>query len=374
MTRSNNDSPDDVNSKEKENLQQTSAEPVQKDSASDQCGDDAEELLTIQDILDSEDSCRETARVLLGAQDSSVCTYPEGYKPRQALFACLTCAPDPDTNEAGICYGCSINCHEDHNIVELFTKRRFRCDCGNSKFKSKCTLFEEKDELNKSNEYNHNFAGLFCVCKKPYPCELDETMHQCVACEDWFHLSHLDEASAKIAEEREKNGQPDFSLLCKDCTSRLPFLSLLSVTEPSDDKVCFSKFANAPEGPVLLADGFRDRLCRCNECANLYERVGCEFLIDADDDIEKFTNENIEKTADEKEPDADTIVNEIVQTAGRDAAIHVLQGIHSLKRNLQNFMREKQEEGVNVITAEHVTSFFDKMKRSRTEEASGDDF
>ncbi|WKX88160.1 hypothetical protein Q1695_008073 [Nippostrongylus brasiliensis] len=309
MTRSNNDSPDDVNSKEKENLQQTSAEPVQKDSASDQCGDDAEELLTIQDILDSEDSCRETARVLLGAQDSSVCTYPE-----------------------------------------------------------------EKDELNKSNEYNHNFAGLFCVCKKPYPCELDETMHQCVACEDWFHLSHLDEASAKIAEEREKNGQPDFSLLCKDCTSRLPFLSLLSVTEPSDDKVCFSKFANAPEGPVLLADGFRDRLCRCNECANLYERVGCEFLIDADDDIEKFTNENIEKTADEKEPDADTIVNEIVQTAGRDAAIHVLQGIHSLKRNLQNFMREKQEEGVNVITAEHVTSFFDKMKRSRTEEASGDDF
>ncbi|PIO53635.1 putative zinc finger in N-recognin, partial [Teladorsagia circumcincta] len=86
---------------------------------------DGEELLTIQDILDNEDSCRQTARVLLGAQDSSVCTYPEGYKPRQALFACLTCAPNPESNEAGICYGCSLHCHEDHNIVELFTKRRF---------------------------------------------------------------------------------------------------------------------------------------------------------------------------------------------------------------------------------------------------------
>lgn len=31
----------------------------------------------MQDILDNEESCQETARVLLGAQDSSVCTYPE---------------------------------------------------------------------------------------------------------------------------------------------------------------------------------------------------------------------------------------------------------------------------------------------------------
>ncbi|KIH51308.1 hypothetical protein ANCDUO_18607, partial [Ancylostoma duodenale] len=49
-----------------------------------------------------------------------------GYKPRQALFACLTCAPDPEKNEAGVCYGCSVHCHDGHNIVELFTKRRFR--------------------------------------------------------------------------------------------------------------------------------------------------------------------------------------------------------------------------------------------------------
>lgn len=328
----------------------------------------------MQDILDNEESCQETARVLLGAQDSSVCTYPEGYKPRQALFACLTCASDPESNEAGICYGCSLHCHEDHNIVELFTKRRFRCDCGNSKFKTKCTLFEEKDASNKENSYNHNFSGLFCVCKKTYPCELDETMHQCVACEDWFHLSHLDENSAKIAEEREKAGELDFSLLCKDCTSRLPFLSRLSVAEPNEGTVCFSSFTGSSEGPILLLDGFRERMCRCDDCLKLYEKAGCEYLVDPEDDIEAFTKENIEKTANEREPDADAIVNEIVQTAGRERAIHVLQGIHALKRNLQNFMREKQEEGVDVITAEHILSFFDKIKRRRTEEASGDDF
>lgn len=128
------------------------------------------------------------------------------------------------------------------------------------------------------------------------------------------------------------------------------------------------------EGPILLVDGFRERLCRCDDCMKLYEQAGCEYLVDAEDDIEAFTKENIEKTADEKEPDADAIVNEIVQTAGMDTAIHVLQGINALKRNLQKFMREKQEEGVDVITAEHVNSFFEQIKRSRTEEASGDDF
>ncbi|KAK5974527.1 putative zinc finger in N-recognin [Trichostrongylus colubriformis] len=334
MSDSARDSSSEIETKENNDVQQDEAAPStlnadseEKESTTDQNGDDAEELLTIQDILDNEESCRQTARVLLGAQDSSVCTYPEGYKPRQALFACLTCASDPEKNEAGICYGCSVHCHEDHNIVELFTKRRFRCDCGNSKFQNKCTLFEEKDESNKENTYNHNFAGLFCVCKKPYPCdEIDETMHQCVVCEDWFHLSHLDENCATEAEEREKAGQQDFTLLCKDCASRLPFFSRLSVNEAADGTVCFSSVTQTKTGPFLLADGFRDRLCRCEECMKLYERVGCEYLLDREDDIEEFTKENIEKTADEKEPDADAIVNEIVQTAGRDAAIHVLQG------------------------------------------------
>ncbi|KHJ84942.1 hypothetical protein OESDEN_15338, partial [Oesophagostomum dentatum] len=177
----------------------------------------------------------------------------------------------------------------------LAKKRACRCDCGNSKFKTKCTLYEDKEAVNTENAYNDNFIGLFCVCKKPYPCELDETMHQCMACEDWFHLSAL------------------------------------------------------------------------------YERAGCEFFIDTDDDIELFTKENIEKTEGEKEPDDETIVNELVQTAGRDAAIHVLKGFNELKRNLHEFMREKQEEGVGVITAEHITSFFDKIKRSRLEDTSGDD-
>lgn len=59
---------------------------------------------------------------------------------------------------------------------------------------------KEKDPLNQRNIYNDNFKGIFCVCKKPYPPEVNEDdeeknedlfedMVQCQICEDWFHPS-----------------------------------------------------------------------------------------------------------------------------------------------------------------------------------------
>ena len=53
---------------------------------------------------------------------------------------------DPETGEkyfAGICYACSDKCHDGHDLFELYTKRNFRCDCGNARFaETKCLLSE----------------------------------------------------------------------------------------------------------------------------------------------------------------------------------------------------------------------------------------
>lgn len=80
-------------------------------------------------------------------------------------------------------------------IVELWTKRNFRCDCGNSKFpNSSCKLFADKDPKNLQNNYNQNFQGLYCTCHRPYPdpeAENQVDMIQCCACEDWFHGNHI---------------------------------------------------------------------------------------------------------------------------------------------------------------------------------------
>lgn len=80
-------------------------------------------------------------------------------------------------------------------IVELWTKRKFRCDCGNSKFGGHlCKLFPEKDSENSANAYNHNFKGSYCTCGRPYPdpeAKEQVEMIQCSICEDWFHGDHI---------------------------------------------------------------------------------------------------------------------------------------------------------------------------------------
>ncbi|GJP30972.1 hypothetical protein CLOM_g7533 [Closterium sp. NIES-68] len=173
----------------------------------------------------------EEALAVLGADDPDKCTYDMGYRKRQALYSCLTCVPPPkiptlpketegsegergassrvdlkdilsgDWNPAGICTACSLKCHDGHELVELYTKRRFCCDCGTSKFQGSvapsCQLQPEKEPLNERNEYSQNYAGVYCNCRRPFPdpeAEArgeDEDMTQCIVCEDWFHDHHL---------------------------------------------------------------------------------------------------------------------------------------------------------------------------------------
>ena len=133
---------------------------------------------------------------------------------RQSVFACLTCNPPPSNpsdpyNAAGVCYSCSVQCHGEHTLVEIFNKRNFTCDCGTTRFPatSPCTLrinetnktkggvHSEEPDVN--NKYNQNFRNRFCGCECDYdPFQQKGTMFQCMGLgthetggcgEDWWH-------------------------------------------------------------------------------------------------------------------------------------------------------------------------------------------
>ncbi|KAJ5135048.1 uncharacterized protein N7515_004326 [Penicillium bovifimosum] len=140
------------------------------------------------------------------------CTYDLG-PLRQNLFACLTCNPPPSNPDdpysaAAVCYSCSISCHGEHELVELFNKRNFVCDCGTTRLPSSsyCTLREDPATGKKGvhsqkaaagNAYNHNFRNRFCGCGEQYDPNTEKgTMFQCLGLgtvetggcgEDWWH-------------------------------------------------------------------------------------------------------------------------------------------------------------------------------------------
>lgn len=179
-----------------------------------------ENSVTLQDILDQEQELQDDANAVLGGSDDNNCTYEQGYVRRQALYACSTCV-SPDSRPAGVCLACSYACHEGHQLYELYTKRNFRCDCGNSRFPSTnpCRLYPAKDVINAGNDYNQNFHGRYCTCERPYPDpedDVEDEMLQCVMCEDWYHGRHL---GGEVPANRNYS-----EVICIGCMSQHPFL------------------------------------------------------------------------------------------------------------------------------------------------------
>ncbi|PGG95423.1 hypothetical protein AJ80_09963 [Polytolypa hystricis UAMH7299] len=188
---------------------------------------------TASDYIDSQLRLEADAREALPYQFDS-CTQPLGAL-RQSLFSCLTCNPPPsDPKEpykaAGICYSCSISCHGEHTLVELFNKRDFVCDCGTTRLPSTspCTLRNEPKSGTQGvysetpapdNKYNHNFQNIFCSCGDTYdPIEEKGTMFQCLGLgnvetggcgEDWYHPECLLGLPRNWAESKKESRAED---------------------------------------------------------------------------------------------------------------------------------------------------------------------
>lgn len=200
-----------------------------------------EKSVTAVDYLEEQLELEREAREVM-PYEPDVCTYPKSC--RQLVFACLTCRRQNEGANIGVCYLCLIQCHSTHELVELFSKRDFTCDCGTSRMHkgSSCALrakqarelvaaesttntsvqmspargspvkpprlrtgsFSESfafssidlppadDIASLDNNYNHNYEGKFCSCEMIYnPIQETRTMHQCylgdVCGEDWFH-------------------------------------------------------------------------------------------------------------------------------------------------------------------------------------------
>ncbi|KAJ6649766.1 putative E3 ubiquitin-protein ligase UBR7 [Pseudolycoriella hygida] len=218
-------------------------------STSENRGEDEvtlEELLRQQKELDEE--YEQEYKEILGGSDDKLCTYPQGYVKRQALYACLTCTPEARTDptkRAGVCLACSYNCHDGHDMVELYTKRNFRCDCGTAKILAvQCKLESVKLDQNEKNVYNQNFSGVYCKCQRPYPDpedSVEDEMIQCIICEDWYHSRHLATTVPKSTSFAE--------MICGDCMAQNDILLhyvgfAITKVEDSDLSVCVDQDAS----------------------------------------------------------------------------------------------------------------------------------
>ncbi|ELT99453.1 hypothetical protein CAPTEDRAFT_222324 [Capitella teleta] len=358
---------------------------------------DEENVVSMVDILEEEKYLEENANAVLGGSDDKNCTYLQGYLPRQALYACATCVPSGE-EQAGVCLACSLECHDGHNLYELYTKRNFRCDCGNSKFKDfRCKLSSEKKPFNEDNGYNQNFSGVYCVCSRPYPDpedEVEDEMIQCVMCEDWFHGRHLGREVPVDYEE----------LTCVSCVNKCQFLmqySSFHCVGEADTKVDVEKtdeeknegneensnkrkienedgtpakklksdkslteckrndFPAATVEPHTLfwKSGWRSALCTCEKCKALYAELGVSFLTNEKDSITAYEAKNQSSGASQYERGMDAL-----SSMDRVQQVEVIQGYNDMKSALSDYLKNFADSG-KVVSQEDIKSFFENLSK-----------
>jgi len=341
--------------------------------------DEEDAIVTCSELLEQiedEEEELDRERALYGSCDVDTCTYPQGYVRRQALFTCKTC----NTNDqlAGFCAACAYHCHANHEVNELYTKRFFRCDCGNSKLNNQpCKLYPNKDSENILNKYNDNFRGIYCSCKRPYPDKEastpdDDEMMQCIICEDWFHSQHLG-----VPLPMEEN---EVDIICQACVTKYPFLvyydgqETREITSPpeennmaaSNNPSCLlpsNNNNNNESHTIFLRDGWRKRLCRCVQCSKLYDDLNLTLIFDDADSFQEYEKQALAKS---ENLDADKIISDSLENLGYVRKLEVLHGINEFKKSLGDFLREKASNN-GVLTAEDVTTFFAGLQEKRKE-------
>ncbi|KAK9885652.1 hypothetical protein WA026_012416 [Henosepilachna vigintioctopunctata] len=380
-------------------------------SVIDETGVDESEVstLTLNEVLQYEDQIIEDTAAVLGALNDKNCSYAEGYVKRQALYSCLTCIPegknDPE-KRAGICLACSYHCHDGHELIELYTKRNFRCDCGNSKFDSfQCNILEDKDPLNENNIYNQNFQGTYCVCSRPYPDPEDsvsDEMIQCIVCEDWYHTRHLNislpvnsfvemacfncvgdhqfllhykEASVEESEPCVSvDNEEDIAVSDDQChqeSSENKEEILLENIDPLQmendmDGECKKPKTTSHVSTLFWSDiSWRNRLCKCDICLEMYEDENVLYLIDSEDPVQIYEEKGKAKTQEVIENQD----RDFLSSMNRVQLMETIAGYNELKTGLADFFKDFAEKR-KVIKEEDVREFFEEMqakKKRRTE-------
>uniref|UniRef100_A0A1A7WKV9 Ubiquitin protein ligase E3 component n-recognin 7 n=1 Tax=Iconisemion striatum TaxID=60296 RepID=A0A1A7WKV9_9TELE len=381
-----------------------------------------EQTLSLVDVLEEDEELEEEASAVLAGSDSDHCSYPQGYVKRQALYACNTCTPKGG-EAAGICLACSYKCHEGHDLFELYTKRNFRCDCGNRKFSElQCKLFPEKEDANSQNKYSHNFFGMYCTCSRPYPDPDDQEedeMIQCVVCEDWLHGRHLGGVVPDCVEMQE--------MICESCMNNNTFLwtyaahlavpgsAAQTKEEPGEESAadvpkevekvddvieCRGKRRREEEeeepscrlkelqdmgqktvqsGAMFWPPSWRSKLCSCTSCRELIYRTviscacgtcpsqaqlseaGLAFLLDESDTVLAYENKG--KTSEQSQQGHDPLMSAL-DNLNRVQQLEIIHGYNDMKTELKNFLQTFATEG-KVVTSEDIRQFFEEQSRKR---------
>lgn len=246
----------------------------------------------------------------------------------------------------------------------------------------RCQLEPIKFGISEDNKYNQNFSGVYCTCKRPYPDPEDnvvDDMIQCVICEDWYHGRHLNTAFIKDFYEmvcggcvgshdflkcylkysmaQKQKAQEDVDIETEAPDNKRPKLDPNACNRPAPEEY-------PSDAAIFWDDDWRDNLCKCPKCLELYKEEKVEFLIDPEDPVQKYEEIGLQRNRSAITPEQREI--EALSTLGRTQQVEMITGYNRFRDKLKEFLHGFAVSK-KTVTEEDVNTFFAKMKEEKAE-------
>ncbi|VDM25726.1 unnamed protein product [Toxocara canis] len=168
--------------------------------------------------------------------------------------------------------------------------------------------------------------------------------------------------------ERETNAEPASS---KECPDEESSKADGNVGSARREESLQKTVQGLEKLKVLLfrSSTWRQRLCKCKECWSMYEEKGVAFLLDPDDTLDSYTKDRYSNRPSE-EVENKRVIDSLINLAGRDGAIFLMQGYEKMKNKILEMLMKKSAEN-STITKEDVAKAFrelrEETKRPRLE-------
>lgn len=209
------------------------------------------------------------------------------------------------------------------------------------------------------------FQGLYCFCDGTY--EEDQTMIQCVMCQDWFHDFCIKKEFTEALPIEE-----DTEYVCRNCTKRYRFFitkyphlkwnatksdtvpaqaedKAINVTEAStDEERCLVE--GTPEGQVedlFLAVDWKDKLCRCQRCMATYLYAGVTWIVEKE-------NKELEENEEEGDPETRPEEGGQLPTLDFSQQMQIHHGMNELGSKLKDYLASLTQGDASRVIEKRV--------------------
>ncbi|GFP82569.1 putative E3 ubiquitin-protein ligase ubr7 [Phtheirospermum japonicum] len=241
-------------------------------------------------------------------------------------------------------------------------------------------------------------------------------MIQCCVCEDWFHEEHMGlQPSDKIP--RDEEGEPLYmDFICQGCAPVCSFLNyyphIISAPDTTPDtldenavskntdsvspvnttnsatvnnvdvvfKECNNTEAAGPSTkcmiedlvgnpitaenskPLFLFKNWREILCICEKCSDLYAQKGISFLPDKEDSIAEYERMAKQRRSENMQKQEGAELN-FLNNLGHVEKMEILSGIADMKNEIFSFLESSDPS--KAITTADVQQVFENLAKKR---------